>query len=592
MELDRFVAGQPAPYSTAGVIPWKDVIAKSFAGISRPVSGANLLMLDFSVAALPGYPDGPDIDNLCEPVLAVVVGQLGWFQRRRPNITHLVARKKIRDLAGCRIRAGVWDESWQQCSGHDLVKAECGLPLPENARDLGWAEWVESNMARKAKDGALLAVELLFPGPINLAEISTGAVKSVIDCLHPVLGGKVGAPNDHRITQLRVSKNIIGIAGSVLVHVVEISPMVNASIERGTPCAVEKPRSMSDKPTSTPAKRASDDELAFGEVVQMIRDARERTLSAVNSGLIELYWRLGESICQRIKTAGWGKQTVAALAAYIQQHHPNTQGFSAQNLWRMRQFFEEYRDQPVLSTLLRELPWSANLHIMAKCKRAEEREFYLRLATRERWSVREIARQIDGALFERAVLNPPQVSAALRESHPEATAVFRDAYLVEFLELPDSHLEADLHKSLLLNLRRFLAELGRDFCFIGSEVAVQVGGRDFALDLLFFHRGLSCLVAFELKIGEFQPEHLGKLNFYLEALDRDFRKPNEGPSIGVLLCASKNNEVVEYALSRTLSPALVAEYQTKLPDKRVLEAKLHEFYALNESGSSEQHKES
>lgn len=136
-----------------------------------------------------------------------------------------------------------------------------------------------------------------------------------------------------------------------------------------------------------------------------------------------------------------------------------------------------------------------------------------------------------------------------------------------------------MHQSLLRNLSRFLAELGRDFCFVGSEVPLQVGGRDFALDLLFFHRGLACLVAIELKLGEFQPEHLGKLEFYLEALDRDVRKPHEGPSIGVLLCASKDNEVVEYALSRSLSPALVAEYKTRLPDKKLLQAKLHELYS-------------
>jgi hypothetical protein len=161
--------------------------------------------------------------------------------------------------------------------------------------------------------------------------------------------------------------------------------------------------------------------------------------------------------------------------------------------------------------------------------------------------------------------------------------VFRDAYLVEFLDLPEGHLEADLHASLLRELRRFLWELGRDFCFVGSEVALQVGGRDFALDLLFFHRGLGCLVAIELKIGPFEPEHLGKLSFYLEALDRDVKKPHEGPSIGVLLCASKDAEVVEYALSRTLSPALIAEYQTRLPDKQLPKAKLHEFYVLTES---------
>ncbi|WP_228016222.1 PDDEXK nuclease domain-containing protein [Leptolyngbya ectocarpi] len=162
--------------------------------------------------------------------------------------------------------------------------------------------------------------------------------------------------------------------------------------------------------------------------------------------------------------------------------------------------------------------------------------------------------------------------------------VFRDAYVLEFLDLPERHTEADLHRALLRQLQNFLIELGRDFCFVGSEYPVQVGGRDFALDLLFFHRGLNCLVAVELKVGRFEPEYLGKLNFYLEALDRDARKSHENAAIGVLLCASKDDEVVEYALNRSLSPALIAEYQTQLPDKALLQAKLHEFYALNVEG--------
>jgi predicted nuclease of restriction endonuclease-like (RecB) superfamily len=244
-------------------------------------------------------------------------------------------------------------------------------------------------------------------------------------------------------------------------------------------------------------------------------------------------------------------------------------GFSPQNLWRMRQFYEAYRDQPELSTALRELPWSAHLHLLSKTKRRQEREFYLRTSIQQRWPVSEVARQIDSALFERAVLNPPKLSTALRELHPGVETVFRDAYVVEFLDLPDEHREADLHRSLLRNLSRSLSELGRDFCFIGSEVPLQVGNRDFALDLLFFHRELNCLVAIELKIGEFQPEHLGKLEFYLEALDRNLRKAHEGPSIGVLLCASKDSEVVEYALSRSLSPALVAQYQTRLAGQEI-----------------------
>jgi len=169
----------------------------------------------------------------------------------------------------------------------------------------------------------------------------------------------------------------------------------------------------------------------------------------------------------------------------------------------------------------------------------------------------------------------------VRQLHPEALSIFKDAYNLEFLGLPQIHAEVDLHRALLDKLRNFLIELGRDFCFVGSEYPLQVGGRDFALDLLFFHRGLNALVAIELKISEFEPEYLGKLDFYLEALDRDVRKAHERPSIGVLLCASKNDEVVKYALSRTLSPALIAEYQTQLPDKNLLQRKLHEFYVEN-----------
>jgi hypothetical protein len=172
------------------------------------------------------------------------------------------------------------------------------------------------------------------------------------------------------------------------------------------------------------------------------------------------------------------------------------------------------------------------------------------------------------------------VSAALTQLHPTANQVFKDTYLFDFLSLPESHAESDLQKGLVANLKNFLLELGRDFSFIGEEFQIQVGNKDFYVDLLFFHRDLSCLVAFELKINDFKPEYLGKMAFYLEALDRDVRKEHEKPSVGVLLCKSKDDEVVEYALSRTLSPALVSEYQTRLPDKNMLRQKLHEFYEL------------
>lgn len=206
------------------------------------------------------------------------------------------------------------------------------------------------------------------------------------------------------------------------------------------------------------------------------------------------------------------------------------------------------------------------------------------MVIQEKWSKRALERQFKAGLFERSVLSSAKVTPVVSQTHPGVMDVFRDAYMVEFLDLPGAHAESDLHQGLLARLKDFLIELGRDFCFAGSEFPIQVGGRDFALDLLFFHRGLNCLVAIELKVGRFEPEYLGKLGFYLEALDRDERKGHENPAIGVLLCANKDDEVVEYALNRSLSPALIAEYQTRLPDKALLQAKLHEFYAMNAIG--------
>ncbi len=322
-------------------------------------------------------------------------------------------------------------------------------------------------------------------------------------------------------------------------------------------------------------------ESSFAEVVVLIEQARQRAYQAVNSELVGLYWRIGEYISTKLAAAVWGEGVVDSLAQHLARTMPGQRGFTRRNLFRMRQLFEAYStaDKKV-TALLTQLPWTHNLIILTQSKRPEEREFYLRLAVQEKWTSRELERQYSLGTFERAVLSPAKVSAALTQMHgADAGSAFKDAYSVEFLELQAGHTEADLHSGLLGQLRTFLIELGRDFCFVGSEFPVQVGGRDFALDLLFFHRGLNCLVAIELKVDRFEPEHLGKLNFYLEALDRDVRKPHENPAIGVLLCASKDSEVVEYALSRSLSPALVAQYQTQLPDKQMLAAKLHEFYA-------------
>ncbi|WP_236170086.1 PDDEXK nuclease domain-containing protein [Pseudomonas parasichuanensis] len=328
-----------------------------------------------------------------------------------------------------------------------------------------------------------------------------------------------------------------------------------------------------------PAPAARDER--FDEVLTLIKSARQRAVQAVNTQLIELYWQVGAFISRKLERAEWGDGVVNQLADHLLLTQPGLRGFTRANLFRMRQFYEVYRGDEIVAPLVRLLPWSHNMIVIGQCKHPEERLFYLRMASQEKWSKRELERQLKAALFERSVTQPAKASAALTQAHPAALEVFRDAYMIEFLGLPGGHAEADLHQGLLARLKDFLVELGRGFCFVGSHYPLQVGGRDFALDLLFFHRGLNCLVAIELKVGRFEPEYLGKLDFYLEALDRNERKAHENPAIGVLLCASRDDEVVEYALNRSLSPALIAEYQTRLPDKALLQAKLQEFYALD-----------
>jgi predicted nuclease of restriction endonuclease-like (RecB) superfamily len=320
------------------------------------------------------------------------------------------------------------------------------------------------------------------------------------------------------------------------------------------------------------------DQPEFDDILDLINKARQKSFQAVNTILIDLYWEIGAVISLKVKQAEWGNGVVDQLAAHIARTYPGLRGFTRPNLFRMRQFYETYRGNEKVSALLRQLSWTHNLIIFSQSKREVEREFYLRMAIQEKWSTRELERQFKAALFERIALHPVKASAIIKQSRPDVPEVFKDSYMIEFLNLPEGHAEKDLHKGLLSQLKNFLIELGRDFCFVGSEFPVQVGKRDFAIDLLFFHRGLNCLVAIELKVGRFEPEYLGKLEFYLEALDRDVRKSHENPAIGLLLCAGKDDEVVEYALSRSVSPALVAEYQTQLPDKKLLQTKLHEFY--------------
>ena len=325
----------------------------------------------------------------------------------------------------------------------------------------------------------------------------------------------------------------------------------------------------------------------FMEILGLIHSGRSKAFEAVNVALIETYWSIGEQLSRKVSDAGWGKGVVTELANWLAAEAPDLKGFSASNLWRMKQFYETYSPVPKLATLLRELSWSKHLLLLSYCKSEEEKEFYLLSATRGRWSHRELERQIKKSAFERTMLSDLKLATVSRVLPENAAGVFKDSYLLDFLDLPDTHSEADLQAGLLLNLRKFLMELGDGFAFVGEKVRVQVGNQDFELDLLFYHRDLQCLVAFELKTGRFEPEHMGKLAFYLEALDRDRKRPHENPSVGVLLCRTKDDEVVEYAMSRHLSPALVARYETQMIPKALLRKKLHEWSLLLQDSSAD-----
>ncbi|WBV56480.1 PDDEXK nuclease domain-containing protein [Chryseobacterium daecheongense] len=293
---------------------------------------------------------------------------------------------------------------------------------------------------------------------------------------------------------------------------------------------------------------------------------------------LNLYWNVGAYISKKVEISEWGQSVVKELSEFIIKTEPEIKGFSDKNLWRMKQFYETYKNSPKLSPLVREISWSHNMVIFSRCKTPEEREFYLKKTKLESYSKRELERQITASLFERAMISKSKVSPVLREINSEHSTVFKDTYIFDFLNLPDKHSENDLKKGLIKQMKDFILEIGKDFLFMGEEYKVQVGSSDFYIDLLLYHRGLQCLVAFELKADKFKPEHLGQLNFYLEALDRDVKKGHENPSIVILLCKDKDNEVVEYALSRSLSPTMVSEYKTQLPDKKILQQKLHDLF--------------
>ncbi len=326
----------------------------------------------------------------------------------------------------------------------------------------------------------------------------------------------------------------------------------------------------------------------FEKIVNLIEQTRTRAYQAVNKELVNLYWQVGKFVYDKVNDGNWGEGTVKQLSEYIRSRFPNLKGFSKRGLYRMKQFYETYKDNPKVLPLVTQLTWTNHITILSKCKSLEEKEFYLLLAIKEKWSKRELIRQIDSGFFERTMLADKKVSPPVTQLQQYVGQVFKDTYVFEFLDLPENYNEKDLQKALVNNLKKFLLELGGGFSFIGQEYRLQVGMHDYYIDLLFFHRELQCLVAFELKTTDFKPEYLGQLNFYMEVLDAEVKLPNENPSIGVLLCKGKDDEVVKFAMRRNLSPTLIAEYQTKLIDKKLLQQKMHELYQLLENKPDEE----
>jgi predicted nuclease of restriction endonuclease-like (RecB) superfamily len=323
----------------------------------------------------------------------------------------------------------------------------------------------------------------------------------------------------------------------------------------------------------------------LSQIKAQIRRRQYQALLKVNYELVGLYWDLGESIHRKQQELGWGKAVVATLANDLQTEFPGRNGFSAQNLWLMRQFYCEYNEKLNLQPLVREISWAKNLVILGRCKNDLEREFYLRATARFGWTKAVLLHQIDNKSYEKYMLNQTNFNQTLpAEIQAQAALAVKDHYTFDFLELADEHSERDLEESLVQNLRNFLTEMGGAFTFVGNQYRMEVGGQEYFIDLLLFHRRLRCLVAIELKIRDFKPEHKGKMEFYLEALDTQERLPGENPPIGIIICRNKNKTIVEYAL-RTISrplgvatytvvPQLPDDYQAELPSPEQIARRL------------------
>jgi predicted nuclease of restriction endonuclease-like (RecB) superfamily len=306
----------------------------------------------------------------------------------------------------------------------------------------------------------------------------------------------------------------------------------------------------------------------FVEIKESIHKAQYDALRAVNKELIQLYWDIGKKIVEKQTTLGWGKSVVETLSADIQKEFPGIRGFSAANLWRIKNFYSEYSENLKLAPLVREIGWAHNIAIMEKCKDDLEREFYIKMTKKFGWTKNVLIHQIENKSYQKYLLNQTNFEKTLpTEYKHQAKFAVKDEYTFDFLELGEEHNELQLETALINNIRKFLIEMGGSFAFISNQFKIEVSKNEYFIDLLLFHRKLRCLFAVELKVGEFKPEYAGKMQFYLSVLNDKVKLENENPAIGLILCKDKDRLIVEYALKDSKQPIGIASYKitTKLP---------------------------
>lgn len=316
-------------------------------------------------------------------------------------------------------------------------------------------------------------------------------------------------------------------------------------------------------------KNNKDYKIFLREIKQRVYKAQYEALKFVNKELVSLYWDIGKSIIERQKKYGWGRSIVMSLARDLQLEFNGIQGFSAQNLWYMRQFYLEYSRNTKLQPLVGEISWAKHLIIMGRCKEDLVREFYIRMTRKFGWTKNVLIHKIENRTYEKTLLSQNNFAKILPEKiRNQAKLAVKDEYTFDFLELGEEHGELELERALIEKINRFLVEMGGAFTFMGNQFRIEINGKEFFIDILLYHRRLKCLVAIELKIGEFKPEYAGKMQFYLSALDDLIKMKSENPSIGIILCRDKDRAIVEYALRASRKPVGVATYRitTRLPN--------------------------